>query len=392
MDWLWPLLTLLLGLLIGRVTAVRSRPQPAASAPAAAAALPRHALDIAAQPLFAVAADAIVSALIVVNRERRVVYANPRTNQLLDVETVVPDSGLILLLRDYQADVLVAAVLADGEPREITMLPLSTGRTLRLICSAIRERDGTLCGALLVIRDLTQISALERARRDLVANVSHELRTPLTSIKLLLETVQSGPPPELQERMLAQMGEEIDAVTQLVDELRELAQIEAGRSALQLAPSALGPVIQRAVSRMQTQADRKGITLQVALHNDLSQVLIDGDRIGQVLLNLIHNAIKFTPRDGRVTVSSSDVIELSGAQAGWIRINVQDTGSGISPFDLPRIFERFYKADRSRTRNAGGTGLGLAIAKHIVEGHGGKITAESREGRGSTFSFTVPTA
>jgi two-component system phosphate regulon sensor histidine kinase PhoR len=392
MDWLWPLLTLLLGLLIGRVSAVRSRPQPAAPVPAAAASLPRPALDVAAQPLFAVAADAIVSALIVVNRERRVVYANPRTNQLLDVETVVPDSGLILLLRDYQADVLVAGVLADGEPREITMLPLSTGRTLRLICSAVREADGMICGALLVIRDLTQISALERARRDLVANVSHELRTPLTSIKLLLETVQSAPPPDLRERMLEQMGEEVDAVTQLVDELRELAQIEAGRSALQLAPSALGPVIQRAVGRMQTQADRKGITLQVALHNDLSEVLIDADRIGQVLLNLIHNAIKFTPRDGSVTVSSSDVIEMNGAQAGWIRIKVQDTGSGISPLDLPRIFERFYKADRSRTRNAGGTGLGLAIAKHIVEGHGGKITAESREGRGSTFSFTVPTA
>lgn len=392
MDWLLPTLMLLSGVLLGWYAAARSRPQPAAAPAAPRASLPRNALSIQDQPLFTTTADAVVSALIVVNRERRVVYSNARTGHILDVDTVTVDCGLIVVLRDYQADTLVAEVIADGEQRELTMLPLSTGRTLRLICCAVRADDGVINGALIVIRDLTQLSALERARRDLVANVSHELRTPLTSIKLLLETIQSAPPLDVQQRMLAQMGEEVDAVTQLVDELRELAQIEAGRIALQLAPATLSQVIHRAMTRMQTQALRKGVTLQVELHNELSSVLIDSDRIGQVLINLVHNAIKFTPRGGSVTVRSHELLDLAGSQAGWIRIALQDTGSGISAQDLPRIFERFYKADRARSRNAGGTGLGLAIAKHIVEGHGGKIWAESRDGHGSTFSFTIPTA
>ena len=162
-----------------------------------------------------------------------------------------------------------------------------------------------LRGAVLLIRDVTQLSILERARRDMVANVSHELRTPLASVKLLVETLQSDPPPAIAERMLNQMAQEVDAVTQLVDELHELSQIELGRVALQLAPTALAPVAQRAIERIRPQAERKTLRVSAEVTDRLPPVLMDASRIGQVLLNLLHNAIKFTPSGGVITIRAS---------------------------------------------------------------------------------------
>jgi len=358
--------------------------------------------DPAAQPLFLSAADALDVGLVVVDTVRQVRFLSPLAEQLLNssADHAVGD-GLIALLRDHQADTLVADVVADGEPRELTMKPFSSGRTLRLRAAplAVASRPA---GALLVIRDLTQISMLERSRRDLVANVSHELRTPLASLKLLVETVQSEPPPDVARRMLGQMAQEIDAVTQLVDELYELAQIESGRVTLKLAPLPAGELVERAVERIRPQADRKSLQVCAELDRALPAVLADGDRIGQVLLNLLHNAVKFTSAGGTITVHLDAVDVDEGVRprgspadhpAGhWVRVSVRDTGIGIPRQDLPRIFERFYKVDRSRTRNAGGTGLGLAIAKHLIEGHGGRLWADSVEGRGSTFSFTLPVA
>ena len=158
-------------------------------------------------------------------------------------------------MRDYQADTLVQEVIRDGEAREIVLQQLIGGRALRLRTRLLDTAD--LRGAVVLIRDVTQLSILERARRDMVANVSHELRTPLASVKLLVETLQSDPPPAIAERMLNQMAQEVDAVTQLVDELHELSQIESGRVALQLAPTALAPVAQRAIERIRPQAERK---------------------------------------------------------------------------------------------------------------------------------------
>ncbi|NTU81507.1 MAG: cell wall metabolism sensor histidine kinase WalK [Chloroflexales bacterium] len=304
------------------------------------------------------------------------------------------------MLRDHQADALVAESLGDGEPRELALKPIASGRTLRLRCTPLSP-GGQVSGALLLIHDVTQISMLERARRDLVANVSHELRTPLASLRLLVETVQSEPPPAITHRMLGQMAQEIDAVTQLVDELHELAQIESGRVTLKLSPTPLLPVVERAIERIRPQAERKQISILAEIHAEQHLALIDADRIGQVLLNLLHNAVKFTLEGGAVVVRAALVTCESPAggpacdQPGdgdWIQVSVSDTGIGIPSQDLPRIFERFYKVDRARTRHVGGTGLGLAIAKHLVEGHSGRLWADSAEGRGSTFSFTLPVA
>ncbi|NTW97550.1 MAG: cell wall metabolism sensor histidine kinase WalK, partial [Oscillochloris sp.] len=166
----------------------------------------------------------------------------------------------------------------------------------------------------------------------------------------------------------------------------------SGRVSLKLAPLPISPVIERALERIQPQADRKGLRASAELGGVAPPVLMDSERVGQVLLNLLHNAVKFTAEGGAVTVRATPLGDDAGRPGPWLLVSVCDTGVGIPAQDLPRIFERFYKVDRARTRHVGGTGLGLAIAKHLVEGHGGRLWAESVEGRGSTFSFTLPVA
>lgn len=392
-----------------------------------------------ASPLFCLVASSVECGLVLVDSERKICFLNTYARELLNIDPhTVAGQGVITLLRDYQADNLVSEVLHDTELREMTLHSTATERTLHLRCTALAH-NGTPGGALLVMNDITQISMLERARRDLVANVSHELRTPLSSLKLLVETVQSEPPPDVTRKMLGQMSNEIDMVTQLVDELHELAQIESGRVTLQLAPGQIGPVVQQAFTRIQPQANRKHIQVHSYIQSHHPPVLMDKHRVGQVLLNLLHNAVKFTPENGAIMVQAEVITvdeqtpctnpsEQRTTYAGnastprllqqrrpgeymadggdrvvimlpadhppgqWVVTSITDTGIGIPVQDIPRIFERFYKVDRSRNRDSGGTGLGLAIAKHLVEGHGGRLWVDSEEGRGSAFYFTLPLA
>jgi two-component system phosphate regulon sensor histidine kinase PhoR len=384
-------------------------------------------------PLFRAATAALDAGLVVLDEERAVHYLNSQAEALLGARSAdAVGQSLITLVRDHQADALVSEALRDGEAREMVFRPLLSGRTLRLRAQPL-ETDG-MRGLVLLIRDVTQLSMLERARRDMVANVSHELRTPLASVKLLVETLQSEPPPAIAQRMLSQMAQEVDAVTQLVDELHELSQIESGRVALQFAPTALAPVVTRALERIRPQAERKSLHISAQVADCLPPAFIDSSRIGQVLLNLLHNAVKFTPTSGDITIRAFVITIGAEAQrvgyverrtpgdppaderrhaaapplarqgrptvdmpqpltpGDWMLVTVADSGIGIPAEDLPRIFERFYKVDRARTRNASGTGLGLAIAKHLVEGHGGSIWATSIEGAGSTFFFVLPLA
>jgi len=193
------------------------------------------------------------------------------------------------------------------------------------------------------------------------------------------------------ERFLQQAESEVNTMTQMVEELTELSQIESGQVRLRLAPVAVAGLVDVPLARLRPQAERGGVALDVAIPADLPAVLADEERIQQVITNLLHNAVKFTPPGGDIRLAAS-VEEAADGVRREILIEVRDTGIGIPKEDQVRVFERFYKSDRARTRGRGGTGLGLSIARHLVEAHGGRIWVRSKPGKGSTFCFTLPVA
>ena len=351
-------------------------------------------------PLFVALASALDDGLLVVENDRRISFANLAVGQLLGAAGgALRGQTFMTGLRDFEADQAVERALETGEAQSTVLQSARTGRTLRLTCQPV---PGRAVRGLVVIRDMTQLTHLERARREMVANVSHELRTPLASVRLLVETLETEPPPPVARRMLGQIEDELQAMMQLIDELSELSQIESGRLVLRVEPVAVEDLAARALERLRTQAERRGLRIDVEPAAELPRVLVDEGRMGQVLANLLHNAIKWTPAGGTITIraipatpppderTARELQYVDGAD--WIKISVEDTGIGIPAGETERIFERFYKVDRARTREGGGTGLGLAIAKHLVEHHGGRIWAEAREGQGSTFSMLLPVA
>ena len=238
-------------------------------------------------------------------------------------------------------------------------------------------------GSILLVQDLTRVRRLETVRRDFISNVSHELRTPLASLKALTETLQGGAltDPDAGPRFLGRIVTEVDALTQMAQELLDLSRIESGQVELVVSPFSPKKLLYSAAERMKLQVERAGLKLTVTGEDSLPVIRADQSRLEQVLVNLIHNSVKFTKPGGEIVLIAEPVDRA-------IRFAVKDNGIGIAADDLSRIFERFYKSDRSRA--SGGTGLGLSIARHIVESHQGQIWAESIEGRGSTFFFTIP--
>ena len=229
-----------------------------------------------------------------------------------------------------------------------------------------------------------ELEVLERSRRDLVANVSHELKTPIAAIRAHLENLADGieqPDRETMQVMLNQT----ERLGRLVDQLLDLSKLESGEVPLQLEPMALAPAIEQVLSEFSVGRAVTDISLTADVPDDLG-VEADGERIHQVLFNLVDNAVRFTPPGGAVTIRA-------WRDDDRVQIEVHDTGVGVAAEHLPRLFERFYRADPARSRDdGGGTGIGLAIARSIVEGHGGRITATSRPGNGATFTFDLPAA
>jgi len=236
---------------------------------------------------------------------------------------------------------------------------------------------------LLLFQDLTRIHQLEIIRQDFVSNVSHELRTPLASLKALVETLQesASQDPETSKKFLERMDTEIDNLTQMVQELLELSKIESERVPLDKRKTSPNELLSKVGERMQLQVQRGKLDLIIDAKQKLPDIMVDVNQMEQVLVNLIHNAIKFTPPGGKITLSAIH-------QNNELVFSIKDTGIGIPPRDIERIFERFYKVDRARS--AHGTGLGLSIARHLVEAHGGRIWVESIQTKGSTFFFSIP--
>lgn len=223
----------------------------------------------------------------------------------------------------------------------------------------------------------------EALRRQLIGDVSHELRTPLTAIKGSLEALIDGVLPAEPETF-EHIYQEADRLQRLVNDLQELSRVEAGAFKLDLQPLVLADLLKTVMSRLDRQYADKGVRLGTDIPSDLPGIMADADRLSQVLFNLVGNALQYTPAGGQVTVAAQ-------RQGGEVLVSVQDTGIGIGADHLPHVFDRFYRADQSRSRTSGGSGIGLTIARHLVEAQGGRIWAESPgEGKGSTFAFTLP--
>ena len=229
-----------------------------------------------------------------------------------------------------------------------------------------------------------ELENLERSRRDLVANVSHELKTPIAAIRAHLENLLDGveqPDPKTLQVMLTQT----ERLSRLIEQLLELSRLESGELPLLREETPLAPLVTQVLSEIEVARSDRGVVVESALPTDLPPVDADRERVHQVLFNLVDNAVRFTPSGGAVTVSAQ-------RHNGSVEIRVADTGVGIPPEHLPRLFERFYRADPARSREDGGTGIGLAIARSVVEAHGGHIRAESELGEGSVFTFDLPVA
>jgi two-component system phosphate regulon sensor histidine kinase PhoR len=338
----------------------------------------RHSTLESERARLATVLDQITDGVLIADSQGIVQFANPAAGKLFQTSNPIQRS-LTEVIRSHQ---LVEAWRRCQQTRELQSESVEVP-TRHQYLQLVVIPDSHSSGSLLLVQDLTRIRRLETVRRDFISNLSHELRTPLASLKALTETLQDGAldDPPAARQFINQIQIEVDALTQMVTELLELSRIESGRLVLDLRPVSPSDLLFSASRRMQLQAERAGLALRVECADDLPKVKIDSQRLEQVLVNLIHNAVKFTRAGGEVVLFAESGI-------GEVRFAVKDTGIGIPLEDVSRIFERFYRVDKSRTGS--GTGLGLSIAKHIVKAHGGKIWAESVEGRGSTFFFSIP--
>ena len=336
-------------------------------------------------------ADLVGVGIVRLTDDLRVEVANTAAHVFLrrDPGSMVGRTA-IEALGDHRVEDIAQAAREEGWSSGEVMLDspggAAAGGTL-----VVRARRSPILGVWLVLEDVAELRRLQRIRAEFIDNLSHELRTPITTIGLLVESLGRDAdaaeatgatvPPKMRER-IGKLEVETGNIAQMVAELLDLARIESGGRQLHLDDVDLGRIATESVDRLRPFGERQGVELRLEIDEALPPVRGEAARLGQVFANLVHNAIKFSPSGGAVRIG----VGRAGVMLeGW----VADDGPGISPADQVRVFERFYKADRTRARG-GGTGLGLAIARHIVEGHGGAIRVESEEGRGAKFAFTIP--
>ncbi len=330
--------------------------------------------------------------VIAIDARRRLLFANASADRLFGLDGSPVGRLVPELIRSPQVHEAVEATLTGPGPYQGEIV-LATREAMLRVHTRVLAVHGTPLpglpppGAVLVFHDVTELRRLERMRQDFVANVSHELKTPLASIKAYTETLLDWALHDetLNVRFLKRIEEQADRLNQLILDLLSLAQIESGQEIYEHRPLALAPLIVACVESHRDRAVAQSLALGLELGplDDQTLVLADEEAVRQIIDNLIDNAIKYTPDSGSVCVSC----RLSGDE---IAIEVADTGIGIPRDDLPRIFERFYRVDKARSRELGGTGLGLSIVKHLVQSIGGQITVTSRVGAGSQFTVQLP--
>ena len=327
----------------------------------------------------------MVEGVAVVNAGERLAFANPGFAAILGLDVPpVAGSSLLEVVRQTELIGAVRRVLA-GEPRVEAEIVTGTLRQHYFAATVASVRAGETSGAVIVLHDITDLRKLERIRRDFVANVSHEFRTPLTAIQGFAETLIGGAidDPQNRGRFLAIILEHSRRLARLTEDLLRLSQMDAEQLEMEIRAVSVPQLVESCYETAQRRAGEKGLTLSLNLPSQLPDVLADNRRLQEVLQNLLDNAIQYTLPGGKIVLSAE-------ARGDEVVFTVADTGIGIPQADQPRIFERFYRVDVARSREAGGTGLGLSISKHLVEAQGGRIWVESEVGVGSKFHFSIP--
>ncbi|MBI4981720.1 MAG: PAS domain S-box protein [Candidatus Omnitrophica bacterium] len=329
--------------------------------------------------------DNMVEGVLAIDKDTKIISINPATENIFGIKkSEVLGRYLLEVIRNNDIAEIASKVLINGDfiSQELSLVwPVQ--RIFRINASAIIIGESFISGCLIVIHDITEIRKLEAMRRDFVANVSHELKTPLTSIKGFVETLLEGAldDKENSRHFLEIIHEHTIRLDVLINDLLSLAYLESKALALNLVKTNIPALLDKVLEGFNSQVKIKGVNV----HNQLPKELFvnaDSVKLGQVLVNLVDNAIKFNRAGGTVKIYHQDL-------DGFIKIVVEDTGLGIPEKDLERIFERFYRVDKARSRELGGTGLGLSIVKHIIEAHGGSVGVESLEGAGSKFWFIL---
>lgn len=329
----------------------------------------------------------MVEGVMVLDCRGRILQVNPALERMFDIRrTEIRGQISTEVLAHPELNELITTILTNraGQEAEIVLMP--GGRCLHIETSVAGcERENEAC-AVLVFHDITELRRLEKIRKDFVANVSHELRTPLTSIKGYVEALLDGgnDDPETAVNFLTIILKQSDRLNLILEDLLELSKIESGRVSFKEEPLDLRSLIERTLSMIKPLADKKDHRLVSQVDDRLTPITGDEGRLAQVLTNLLDNAVKYTPERGTVTVTAGNLPDQT------VELTVSDTGIGIPEEDRPRVFERFYRVDKARSREMGGTGLGLAIVKHIVEGHGGQVWVEAQAPQGSRFVVRLP--
>lgn len=328
--------------------------------------------------------NSMIEGVVLLDDTNRIQLINRSLEQQFGLAVDIRRQTVLEAFRLPQLEALVTRLQIEQSVREEIEWRANPPRLFEVNAARVFGRDGKAQGAILVFHDLTQIRELENTRREFVANVSHELRTPLSLIKGYVETLLDGAKddPELVTRFLHTIDRNSKRLHSLIEDLLTISRLESGQITLQLRPLPLRAFANNLLDELRTRAHERTVTID-NLIPDHMEVRADADRLEQVLVNLVDNAIKYGRAGGSVKLESR-------TGPGYVELCIADDGPGIPLEAQDRIFERFYRVDRARSREAGGTGLGLSIVKHIIQSHGGKVWVESTPGRGANFFFTLP--
>jgi two-component system, OmpR family, phosphate regulon sensor histidine kinase PhoR len=338
--------------------------------------------------------SSVVNGIIAIDSSERVLFINPVAQSLLNItEKDIVGKHLLQVVRNNSIDTYLKAILQDKKffDNEI-IIDDPDERVLKFYTNPIKQTDESdIDGIIITLQDITELRKLERMRTEFVANVSHELKTPLTSIKGFVETLKMGDIEDKQdtERFLNIIEAEADRLYRLINDILSLSELEQKRVKTAKEEIKVEKTIREVISMLKSQGDKKNIELALDIKQGLNNLIGDTDMLKQMLINLVDNAIKYTPENGKVLVEAYNLSDET--EMDKIVIKVKDNGIGIPEKHIPRLFERFYRVDKARSRRVGGTGLGLAIVKHIVILYNGEIEVESEVGKGTEFRIILPT-